>query len=221
MFATGVFSQSDWPGGATSAAAFGANSTGGSLSDVASGGNPGSYVEMSASHGTGDYFVWTAVAVNSWVYDPSVSGAIASIDFGADVMRQQGIDFDDFQALIVQNGKYYWDFGALHNVSGWFDSSATGATAHDFRQINTSDGTWNGGLNPDFSSTGAPISFGYALGVQGTADAGSITQSYDNIHYRIRSESSTPEPFTLGLGLAGAGLFVRRRLKSKDSTMAR
>ena len=98
----------------------------------------------------------------STIHDPARDGAIDHVDFSFDVIvisQQGGTAGVAIFPLLVQNGAYfqYYDAG---NPVVWTHKTFSGLTATDF--VNASAGARTGPLNPDFSSSGAPIQFGYA-----------------------------------------------------------
>ena len=223
--ATITFSQSDWPGGAVTVNSFGSLYTGGAVIDQASGGNPGSYVTFRSDHGAGNYFAWTGLLVNAWVYDPSVSGAITSIDFGADVLPGSGIGTAVFQPLIAQGGNLFFAAQTYLPASGWVNSAFAGGTSATFAWLNPVTATWSFALQPNFTASGGPITFGYGSATNNLgASAGSDFYSYDNVYITLHTANTTPAPapvpepatlWMLGSGLIVLAARLRRRVISK------
>jgi hypothetical protein len=103
IFSDGTFNNADWnntkildTAGNASFSAF----------QVATGGNPGSFQETNQSLNQG----WIVVShLNSgFIYDPSVQGAITSIDFRSDLIEFSplfGIEVG-YGALLFQDGTY-------------------------------------------------------------------------------------------------------------------
>ena len=167
------------------------------------GGQP--FAELKTFHGNANF-----------VYDPSVNGAIQTIDFSSDART------------IPPGGAFNYFFGfeqagnifevQLANVDfGPFDPRGTsGLTASSFVASQGSTGV------PDFSVAGDPITFGFLL----ATSIGNSTQfsqfgaELDNYLVQISADTSTiPEPgsFSLllvGSGLLGAARILRRKAKS-------
>ena len=107
--------------------------------------------------------------------------------------------------------------------------------ADNFYVINTSTGaaTFLGITSPaaaigamaDLSNTlyggsdGTSRSLWTLDGSSGTPTDGGINTPLDgSFYWGLAAPTSTPEPFTMGLGMAGVGLFLRRRMKSKAAS---
>ncbi|HLZ20741.1 MAG TPA: hypothetical protein VKQ30_01275 [Ktedonobacterales bacterium] len=97
------------------------------------------------------------------IYDPATQGAIQHVDFAFDVnIFDFGGSFAvGYSGLIRQNGSFYIKSPVISDSieNRWVHFDIPGLTAADFTKIG-SFGT--GGPTPDFSSSGAPIQFGYA-----------------------------------------------------------
>jgi YVTN family beta-propeller protein len=149
----GTFTNSDWE-------IFSANvGAGGSQSAVQAspGGNPDLFRSMTHS---GDLvevshrFIGAGAA-----FDPATQGAITTVDFGWDrsiLALDPGPQELEEAPAVFQSGQLYLASPVLFQPSAlfvWEPLSVTGLTAADFL-----DGS---GVNPDFSATGAAVTFGY------------------------------------------------------------
>lgn len=199
------FSQSDWTSLSGDTEVTLGPAAGNAWTVEPTGGNPGSWVEFSAD--PLNYDSWTGLLTDSWVYDPQTQGQIYSMSLSADVYAITGLQYAGTQTLLFQNGNYYFDFATAVSTGAWATSAVTGVTAADFWEIDPADGTYNQTLNPDFSSSGAPITFGYAMGVLPGVQ---VAEGYDNVAIDIHNTVPEPSPFVpLGVGLGIVA--IRRR----------
>jgi hypothetical protein len=163
QFFDGTFNNSDWlatevvdtvTGGGTFTA-----------SQVATGGNPGSYRAFSFSgNAPGDYMVGH-LRIGA-TYNPSQQGAIAQINYSFDLNY-----FDagpgkvaPYALLLVQNGTHYESSFNSAESNMWTTVQQTGLTSANFTRR-----AGPGPFNPDFSASGSVIQFGYYFGVMLTA----------------------------------------------------
>jgi hypothetical protein len=188
--------------------------TGGSAtpSQAASGGNPGSYQEV--AYATNVFHGFSGAVV-----DPSVDGAIASVDYNWDVRAVSGGGTFSGPAL-AQGGSFYVSAGLL-DLTGtstqWRSVSRVGVlevnfgTIQDILEIDPAQ-------DPDFSASGAPITFGYFTALAGALNGppASATAGFDNWSVDVHL---VPEPTTgslVAIGLLGAGLVARSRARERD-----
>lgn len=138
-----------------------------------SGGNPGAFRETTQQWIGGNGVslgLEAAHLLSSATHDPAQAGAIDHIDFSFDVIilsQHGGATGISIFPLLVQNGQYYQasdvpDGGSPPNLVAWTHEVFSRKTELDFVNINAGPGT--GSVNPDFSSSGAPIQFGYGTG---------------------------------------------------------
>ena len=129
--------------------------------------------------------IFTGGLNTSAVYTPSLSGAIATIDFSIDLLEdptQPGASA--WQLLLEQGGTLYYSVPLQgFNNSIWQIFQQNGLTANDF-DTNPNVGVPGAIPNnqqPDFTANGAPITFGYVLG-NGLTGPGTLTvnNSVDN-----------------------------------------
>lgn len=125
--------------------------------EIPAGGNPGAFRQTTMNYVD---FIQVAHQRNGFSYDPSVQGAIASIDFSYD-MKTIGVPLFvgaqlAYSLLILQDGVNYSSALDASTALDWTPFVHTGFTAANF----LSDGG-AGVLNPNFSATGGVMQFGY------------------------------------------------------------
>lgn len=196
---------------------------GGTLSlttDQWAGGNPGNAFRNAITVGTGNGNYQMSAMNTTFVYDPSVSGAIASISFSLDYLRQRAgggagsINMPlNMWMLARQDGKLYQassDFYGANPAAGVYQTySRAGITQAGFNGYEI--GLGFNANEIDFSATGSAITFGFFLGSgyqnNGAADL-EIEEGIDNFSVEVEA---VPEPMTLGLLGLGALVGLRRR----------
>src|SRR5689334_10455875 len=221
-FSDGTFNDADWS--ATEiCCGVGVSFAAG---QVATGGNPGAYRQTD--------LVWSGPGAivthlnHDAVYDPAVEGAITTLDYSFDNIELSNYGVG-YAMLISQNETGYIAFPpfgvGLDDTTSpfWSHVSHTGLTASNFWEDNSNL------THPDFSSTGAPIQFGYW-----TSDSGDWVHEdlsgIDNWSVTLNSgiepppdpepePASSPEPSSallLGSIVAGIMAFCRRRLAGRQ-----
>ena len=147
------------------------NPTGGGYGASAprSGGNPGAHLQSeltTPSVPLGESWgVWGILINDQAVYDPSTMGAIERIDFDFDARVPVGTFGTRAVSLAIMQDGYLWGVLNRRLITGeqsWSPTSISGLVADDFMQH-----VWGQGgqpETPDFSETGAPISFGLLQG---------------------------------------------------------
>lgn len=144
------------------------------------------------------------------VYDPSVSGGISDLDFS--------IDYRTFNFAVnvefglMQSGTLYRAPGFTMTTADttWDTFSLGSQTAADFFSIIDSS-------QPDFSSAGLPILFGF-ITRNSTVNAGVVTTSgYDNFQLDIHQ---IPEPASLGLVATGVLVLCWHRQRHRVAQQA-
>jgi len=206
-FSDGTFNNADWQVSMLFQSYNGGSVTG---SQVAAGGNPGTYRSINTSvnplaAGTPYSNVLGFNQRLGDTYDPSSQGAIGSLDFSIDFLNINVFgNGQGFELALSQNGSL---FGLLpHNtltVGGWQHFSLTGVTANDFYQITSAPPIYmfDGTHHPDFSSSGAPISVGFYTATATTDVPFTLTAGYDN--WSVTAHT-VPEPSTFLLLALGA-----------------
>lgn len=164
----------------------------------ASGGNPDEYRRVTQEVTSLPGLIQAYHLNSNFVYDPSMSGAIDTIDWSIDF---QNLQVGQAVALALQqDGNLFIADVFTTTAAGtgvWNNHALNGIVASDFNL---------GGL--DFSDTAAPITLGFF-----TANSGQIgifETGYDNLQITIRT--SVPEPSSmLLLGISmGLALICRR-----------
>jgi opacity protein-like surface antigen len=144
--------------------------TGGSVTagQVLSGGNPGAFRNLTDTlTGGGVGIVLGTNIYTPFTYSPTVSGAIASLNYIEDAACTSGC-FGAGQSTgpaVLQSGKLYI-LGTSTVITGpsaaWAAHPLNGLTALDFGLVNVTATTIvDNTQHPDFSATGAPIQVGY------------------------------------------------------------
>ena len=221
QFSDQTFDDSDWT------AILGCTTPGQNCSFNASqqltGGNPDEF--RSVQHDfTGAGSIGVRHFANFASYNPS-AGAITSIDFSFDAAflssNPSSFNAVSYQFVIRQDGLVYEPFGVFSGGSvgpglppfsspgEWVSYGATGATESDF----VASGMPNN--NPDFSSSGSIIEFGYLTSnSSGFSNSKQTVSGIDNWSVTV---NAVPEPLTiLGAGTAaGFGTFFKRTMNKK------
>jgi len=153
---------------------------------------------------------------NTFTYDPSVSGAINSIDWRIDGSSASAAQIG---FLVRQNNNTYFHLGHFPLTASYLTDTIIGSLVNQFNL------NFINGINPDFSAIGAPIQFGYFAGVSNFGAQGLTPQvRLDNFCVAVNNDgggggsggdcADVPEPGTfaiLGFSLAAAGIIRRRR----------
>ena len=192
------------------------------------GGNPGAFREITnagfnfqAGGGASIQSIFSWHLNTAQPYDPSVSGAIESLDFTEDGILLAAPAQTGYLALKQDDLLFRSKQSFVLDSPGWQSSSLSNLQAADFEVL------FNGSFlptgNPDFSSTGAPIEFGVVrLTLVGGRQLPRARSGLDNWRVDIKT-SRIPEPSTvLLLVLSGATVFAGRRTSSqRDATATR
>jgi PEP-CTERM motif len=191
----------------------------------ASGGNPGSFWQITntinAAPGAGEFSsVWAFYNRIGADYNPSIQGAIASID-----SSQDAIDLSFYSPAIEvglsQDGFVYVTGGIQPMSTSWNSVAFPTLMQDDFFQIDPVQGyPTDFNAHPDFSAAGSTIEFGFvranSTGIGGPGY--STISGADNWSLTVHPADVTgvPEPATVTLlAIGGCGLwFYRRRNRS-------
>lgn len=210
-FFDGDFNLADWQ----STRYYWGNGGSITLSQVASGGNPGKFLEIDhyvQPAGADPSVVYGLHIPNGAAYTPSVQGEITAVDFSVNYKNLQttaaGIGF---ALALRQDGNIYQVFQSLSGtIPGWQGDAGFGLQASSFGLMTPISYSFivDFAHNPDFSASGSPIEFGLA-----TWRASPSTMVIENVGFDNWSVTVVPEPTTFVM-LALGGLLVKRRRKS-------
>ncbi len=185
------FASADWASIVT-------KTTGGasqSVSQSASGGNPGTYREMIHSLPSNS----SIVVVHEFLgasYDPSVQGAISTLDYSED-HKEFSPPFSGAaigaRPALRQGGVWYFGPDLTFNGLSWQSVHLTGLTQMDF--------SGSDGGHPDFTASGGEIRFGFARSNTNRSHIGGspvdnsnasgydTTSGIDNWSYTLQSQA--------------------------------
>ena len=196
------------------------NSSNGNAVTVATGGNPGAFLQATHTMTYGDT-IWTGGIKTDFSYNTAVDGAIDFLSVTADLLHPSA-GATAWQLVIQQEGQRYYSFpfGAFSHNNSWLTATASNLVATDF---DTNPWAGNGGIiadgnQPDFGSAAMPLQFGFMFG-NGLTSYGTLTNTLglDNFSVSSTTSSPVPEPATMllfGTGLAGlVSSRVRRKKK--------
>jgi hypothetical protein len=182
------------------------------VQQYADGGNPGSFRGQAWNWSPTDTsFLATVDAFNKTAYNPSSQGAIGSVDFNiddyiADVKDGTNGRVIGFEPALVQGDSIYSAPSSYLVTSStqWHTNTWNGLSAAAFAKL-----TGSGSNSPDFSASGAPITFGYYSSLTvGGADPYQLFHGVDNFNVAVNQAISTPThgPYLVNadIGLADA-----------------
>jgi len=112
--------------------------------------------------------------------------------------------------VALQNGIYYFSSFQGPVLAGVWETISTSnvSSSNGWSSFNFLSGAATPGAHPNFLSTGALITFGFALSVQpGISDASGFIGA-DNVNITI---STVPEPSAYGMLVMGLALLFSRR----------
>ena len=197
VFSDGNFADTDWSHKVYASGSGGSQTA----SQELAGGNPDSFLHIQNTVNTPDSITWVGgyFLKKGAVYEPSVSGAIQSVDYGEDAIMFSG--FGGGQAsfmVIAQADNIYFQFPYLGtNFGQWSQIIQKGLTAKnfvqfDFSRCNIEPACLNLSSHPDFSTSGATMTFGF-----GSANAARVGASGYTIDGGIDNWQVTINPVPL------------------------
>ncbi|THD64976.1 PEPxxWA-CTERM sorting domain-containing protein [Phenylobacterium sp.] len=205
-----------------------------SYGQTLTGGDPGAALQGTVSSvGANAQGVLLTALNNTFVYNPSTSGAITSLNASLDrfTTPTNGGDASlvgsySLRVLAEQDGQLYqatFVFGPINQPGGiWNDLVENGITASDFSTLDASNFT-GAGVTGGLNFAGDAITFGFAMRGSGAVEPDGSLSTFDqtndlradNFDLTINS-GTVPEPASwalmlVGFGAAGALLRSRRR----------
>lgn len=203
-----TFAGGDWDATKIIDTTAGATATFG-VTQVAAGGNPGDFRQVTHVYDAGDIFVGH-VALGA-TYDPLATGAIASLGYSYDLIH---IDPPPGQA--VAYGIAFYQSGSWYSTAPlettftetWTSSGLSGLTAANFvRRAGA------GPTTPDFSATGGLMTFGYLSANSNTGGAPGLTRvsGIDNWRVELTTVPIPAGAWLIATAFSAALLNLRRR----------
>ncbi len=128
--------------------------------------------------------IWVEHLMNAAVYDPATEGAIAELWFSVDYILPNGQHY--VHVLAEQDSKFYvgsWGPGGFvtYSTQSWASFGPNALVQDDFIE-RLPDGSVNANSHPDFTTTGAPITFGLETS---TSTNGTHTLWVDMDNFRV------------------------------------
>lgn len=171
---------------------------------VASGGNPGSFRnvtdQLNAAPAGSETIVLSTNIYTPFTYNPSTSGAIATLDYTEDAACTGGC-FGAGQSTgpaLLQGGNLYILSSSTVITgpgAGWVTHPLSALTANDFGLVSVTPTTLsNPAQHPNFSAGAAPIQFGYfrANGTSVNGPAYTLTAGIDNWQVTVNTATAPP-----------------------------
>lgn len=168
------------------------NTSIGSGGQLSSGGNPGSCLEITHTFTTGDAS-FTGGIKTDFTYDPAAQGPILGLSVAADIdASTTGAGGSSaWQLIISQGGRRFYSvpFAEFPTPTGWVRVSISGLTPTNF---DTNPFAHVGGVTPDgnqpnFSSSGGPMQFGFAFGNR-VIGAGTLNNTFHLDNFSVASD---------------------------------
>lgn len=147
----------------------GPNTSTGSGQRLSSGGNPGSCLQITHTFTYGDAS-FTGGIKTDFSYDPATQGPILGLSVAADIEASTtgSSGSSAWQLVISQSGRLYYSvpFAGFPTPTGWIRVSASGLTPTNFdtNPFAYVDNVTPDRNQPDFSSSGGVMQFGFAFG---------------------------------------------------------
>ncbi|MEQ9455521.1 MAG: hypothetical protein RLN76_13130 [Phycisphaeraceae bacterium] len=222
IFSDGVFNNGDWTA-STVTNAGGAGSTTSEF-QVLTGGSPNEYREihtnLNASVAGGA--VLSLNLRNAATYNPNTQGAISTIDYSEDSLNISQLGNGHATGLLIQQGGLTFVLRnpilamAQPTFNTWSANAAPGLVALDLWEIDNA-GILNSTSNPDFSTAGGVMQFGFYRGVSSGNFTGQETRRTGIDNWRVQINEADdgtviPSPAAAPAGLLGLiGVATLRR----------
>jgi hypothetical protein len=205
-FSDNTFNPSDWSLTTQTKGA------GGNVTAVqqSSGGNPGAYRQVTVNvNGSSDSEVYAFNLKNGAMVTPASTGAIISLSYSED----RNTTGQEYGPAIEQGSNLYYAYAGSGGTSGWQSNTMTFTPGAATNNLLTAFGTdMSSSVHPDFSATGAPMTFGFAAIDNSTASSFTAVSGYDNWSIGVTTNSPVPEPAGIGmLVLTSFALMLRPR----------
>lgn len=203
-FSDGTFTPSNW------SLTTQTKGPGGDASTVqeSSGGNPGNYRQVTVDViGGSDSEVFAFNLKSGATVSPASTGAIISLTYSED----RNTTGQEFGPAIEQGSNLYYAYAGSGGTSGWKSTTMTFTSGAQTNNLLTSFGTdTNSSAHPDFSATGAPMTFGFAAIDNSTASSFTAVSGYDNWSISVTTNDSVPEPAGIGMLVLTSLALMRR-----------
>jgi hypothetical protein len=180
-----------------------------SVVQKSSGGDPGAYRQVTVDViGGSDSEVYAFNLKNGATVAPASTGAIISLTYTEARNTTTG---QEFGPAIEQGGNLYYAYAGWSGTSGWQSTTMTFTPGAATNNLLTSFGTYmSSSEHPDFSATGAPMTFGFAAIDNSTASSFTAVSGYDNWGISVTTSDSVPEPGSIGVLLSASLALLRR-----------
>jgi hypothetical protein len=174
-----------------------------SAGQVLSGGNPGAYLSTTQNYNGPNQSIAVSHLNGTEIWNPGASGGISSISYSFDLnfFNYPGTgsvpsNAVGYAPILYQSGNFYIGTEVVTVSPTWVSFSLSDLTATSFILL-------NGSSNPNFTISGAPITFGFGS-LNGTCcDAPTTTISgLDNWSVTVDT-ATTPLPSTWFMLLSG------------------
>jgi hypothetical protein len=185
-----------------------------SASQLLTGGKPNECRQVSIGVNAGSNTAVYAFSLDSQAYyTPSVQGAITALTYAED-HNSVMTGGQEYGPALLQDGILYYGYGGAGTTGGtgpmWQAATNTAFTSSNI-------GTYLGANNnPNFTSTGDPIEFGFVSIDNTLATNYNTTEYYDNWSISLTTTGSVPEPASAAAVMLVGALLSRRRAGQRE-----